>query len=61
MSIPWAVPPWGYRKPIYSTSPILSILSILLYLSSSQQDRALSYSIYRPGGVSYGSDTHQAG
>ena len=49
--------PMVYRKPIYSTSHILSVLS---YLFSALQDRAISHTIYQPGGLSYGWDTRRA-
>ena len=45
-----------YRWPIYFTSPILSTLFVLYYLSGILLDWALSYRIYQPGGVSNGPD-----
>ena len=51
----------GYRIPTHSISTSVSILSTLVYLSYSLKGRALSYSIYQPGGVSCGLDTRRTG
>ena len=49
-----------YHKPIYSSPPIISILSNLAPILQDSDLSYISYSIYQPGGVSYGSDTRRA-
>ena len=53
-----------YHTPIYSIHHIISILSILSYISDIIQDREISYRIYLPGGLEMAlkrRDTQQAG
>ena len=46
-----------YHKPIYPISPCTLVLS---FLSSTLQDRGLSYTVCQPGGEPYGIDTRRA-